>query len=52
MASKKQKRKHDEEKQKRQPSKQEKDMFTMSTCAHDAQGNPVNWTLIKSLWGY
>ena len=52
MTSKKQKRKQEEEKPKRQLSKQEKEMFRVGICAHDAQGNPVNWTLIKSLWGY
>ncbi len=50
MANKKQKRKHDEEKPIRQISKQEKEMFTVGTCAHDTYGNPIDWKFIKSLW--
>jgi len=34
----------------RQISKQEKNMFLLSTCAHGKHGEPVDWNLIKSLW--
>lgn len=49
MANKKQKKVENKPKQ---LSKQEKEMFSVKTCAHDREGNPVNWDLLKSLCGY
>ena len=47
MANKKPKQKQET---KRQPSKQEKEMFSMAFRAHGPNGSIIDWMLLKSLW--
>jgi len=49
MANKKQKQKQKQE-VKRQPSKQEKERFSMATRAHGPKGLIIDWTFLKTLW--